>query len=490
MRSSLKLTLGLLMISVGAWASVFNTPVSYSTGDQPIRLCLADFDGDGHIDAAVTRADFGLLPDPDPDAGLSILMNNGDGTFADPVDYSAGDGPFAICAADFNNDGHIDLAVVDYYFTMAEEISGGVPTDILIFLNDGEGGFTNTSTCQATGMHCRSICAADFDGDGYNDLAAVSYSDNIVSVLINSGTGTFSVDDDYATGPSPNWVCAGHLNGDSYCDLVVSSDDAGTVTVYTNGGSGTFAVGGNYDVGANPYNVCLVDVDNDGHKDLAVAAQTIDRISVLKNNGDATFADAAYYLVPMMPVSLCAADFDNDGYADLAVTCHNLNTISTLDNFGDGTFDAAVDYDVGTFPISVRAADLDGDGDNDLAVANKNSGDLSVLINSCIQSGVDDGLALEDLPDQFQLGRVYPNPFNPEINIEFALPSRAHVDLKIYNINGQLVRQLLSEELPAGVHVAQWDSRSDSGNKVATGIYLCRFKANGFVGMKKMVLLK
>jgi flagellar hook assembly protein FlgD len=64
------------------------------------------------------------------------------------------------------------------------------------------------------------------------------------------------------------------------------------------------------------------------------------------------------------------------------------------------------------------------------------------------------------------------------------------VEVKIYNIAGQVVRHLVETDMPAGVHTLEWNGSSDAGVPVATGIYLCRLKADEFVSMRKMALLK
>ncbi|MEJ2721444.1 MAG: FlgD immunoglobulin-like domain containing protein, partial [bacterium] len=85
---------------------------------------------------------------------------------------------------------------------------------------------------------------------------------------------------------------------------------------------------------------------------------------------------------------------------------------------------------------------------------------------------------------------LHPNPFNPNLNIEFTLERRGEVELSIYDIRGRLVRRLIQDERPAGPHVAQWDGKSDNGNQVASGIYFVRLEAMGRVDHRKAVMIK
>ncbi len=88
-------------------------------------------------------------------------------------------------------------------------------------------------------------------------------------------------------------------------------------------------------------------------------------------------------------------------------------------------------------------------------------------------------------PLKFGLKQNYPNPFNPSTTIEFTLPQNNFVTLKIYNVLGEEVSQLLNKEISAGSHQVQFDASS-----LTSGIYFYRISAGQFVSVKKMILLK
>ncbi|MCK4574093.1 MAG: M6 family metalloprotease domain-containing protein, partial [candidate division Zixibacteria bacterium] len=118
--------------------------------------------------------------------------------------------------------------------------------------------------------------------------------------------------------------------------------------------------------------------------------------------------------------------------------------------------------------------------------------DKDVAIRARIQAspmsaGNDDN---DLLPEDFSLAQNYPNPFNPNTEISFTLPSRAEVRLSVYNLLGQRVMDLARGEMPAGTHTVSWDGADESGNAVASGLYLYRLVADGMTMSKKMVLLK
>jgi len=99
------------------------------------------------------------------------------------------------------------------------------------------------------------------------------------------------------------------------------------------------------------------------------------------------------------------------------------------------------------------------------------------------------------IPESFSLSQNFPNPFNPSTQIRFALPVSANVRVTVYNLLGEVVKQLSSKDLNAGNHSVEWNADDDFGNKVSSGIYFYELNANGVDGsrfnqVRKMLLLK
>ncbi|MDP8204631.1 MAG: FlgD immunoglobulin-like domain containing protein, partial [Candidatus Tenebribacter mawsonii] len=94
------------------------------------------------------------------------------------------------------------------------------------------------------------------------------------------------------------------------------------------------------------------------------------------------------------------------------------------------------------------------------------------------------------IPIHTKLIGNYPNPFNPETKIEFSLLEARDVDLVIYNIKGEKIKKLVDGKMAAGFHSAVWNGEDDFGKKVASGIYLYRFKTDEIDQTKKMMLIK
>jgi len=90
----------------------------------------------------------------------------------------------------------------------------------------------------------------------------------------------------------------------------------------------------------------------------------------------------------------------------------------------------------------------------------------------------------------FALQQNYPNPFNPQTTIHFCLDKPGLVELSIYNLQGQRIRSLLSQELGVGVHQVIWDGRDDFSSVVSNGVYLYSMRLDGREQVRKMQLLK
>jgi hypothetical protein len=95
-----------------------------------------------------------------------------------------------------------------------------------------------------------------------------------------------------------------------------------------------------------------------------------------------------------------------------------------------------------------------------------------------------------DAPVALVLRPNFPNPFNPSTTIEYALPARGRVRLRVYDARGTIVRTLVDGVENAGSRRATWDGRDESGAAVASGVYFCRIDAAGTSLSRKMTLLK
>ncbi|GAB4321495.1 MAG: hypothetical protein Kow0074_12510 [Candidatus Zixiibacteriota bacterium] len=108
---------------------------------------------------------------------------------------------------------------------------------------------------------------------------------------------------------------------------------------------------------------------------------------------------------------------------------------------------------------------------------------LKTFLEGSLQSPV-------SVPESFELAQNYPNPFNPVTVIEYALSEPTHVSLRIYDIQGQLIRVLRDQSQEPGRYRAIWDGRDQDNQPVASGVYFYRLETPSFSQVRKMVLLK
>ncbi len=95
-------------------------------------------------------------------------------------------------------------------------------------------------------------------------------------------------------------------------------------------------------------------------------------------------------------------------------------------------------------------------------------------------------------PQEYQLEQNYPNPFSPSTSISFQAPrdSGDEMALRIYDLNGRLVRQLVNGKLARGKHEVVWNGKNDFGERVANGVYIYRLETQGFSATRKLMLLE
>jgi hypothetical protein len=337
----------------------FAPVVNYGAGDCLWSVFCVDLDEDSDLDLAVANQ---------LSSNISILKNEGNGTFQAAVNYSAGSYPTSAFCADLDGDLDLDLAVANDW-------------GVSILKNNGEGAFQFDSAYYA-GANPIAVFCADLDKDDYLDLAAINYDFNgTVSTLKNNGNGTFQTCVEYSVGYFPWSLFCADLDGDLDLDLAVVNAGGDNVSILKNNGEGSFQTKVDYGTADDPRSVFCADLDGDLDLDLAVANAWSNNVSILKNKGDGTFLNAVNYGAGTYPTSVFCSDLDGDSDLDLAVTNFEVDNVSILKNNGNGTFQTKVDYGVGTGPVSVFCADLDGDSDWDLAVANYQSDSVSILKN-------------------------------------------------------------------------------------------------------------
>ncbi len=251
---------GSVRVFIGRGDGTFESPVKYD-GLTVFDLAVGDFDGDNDLDIATAN---------NQAVGMSVFLNNGDGTFAARVDKDIHDAAYSVVTEDFNGDNKLDLAFGDR-----------TNNKLAIAFGVGDGTFQDP-VLYNVGTTPRDIQSADFDGDGDKDIVILEEGISKITIYKNDGHGVFSQGNSYDAAPGDG-IALGDYNSDGSVDIAYVRDSGG-VYLLLNNGDASFQPGQNYATGAYPRFVIAEDLDGDGALDLVTANHDDNNISVLMGN--------------------------------------------------------------------------------------------------------------------------------------------------------------------------------------------------------------
>ena len=366
------------VLNEGTPPPLFNPVQSYLVGGAPTQaiddITAADFNGDGRPDVAVvTRSQ-----------SLRVMLNNGSGGFTSAGSFpitslAAGVYSLGITSGDFNGDGRIDLATSNFN-----------DSTVSVLMGNGDGTFASQVLLSLPSNSLPwEIVAADITGDGRLDLVTANVVGRSVSVFVNNGSGVFSTRVDTPTGANtnPRGLTARDLDGDGDLDVAVTCNASAQLKILRNNG-GTLSVSSTIAVGQLPESVVALDVDQDGDLDLAVSNLSNRTISILQNDGTGTYtATSTLPLQIGFVYDLATGDFNKDGIPDLAVGNSNFpNQVMIYVGNGNGTFQPRIDISFPPQPIldggSIAVADLNNDGFLDIVGGGYVTDNVFVLLNT------------------------------------------------------------------------------------------------------------
>lgn len=364
-------------------------------GQEPGSVALADFDGDGFLDAFATLPGWEELG-----TTFRVWRNDGAGRLTMSGDYTVGEGPQGIVVSDLDGDGFQDVVTANHGRV------GRGRTLSLVKHNGGSGpaaGFLGAVAVDVSPRPFR-LANADLNGDGAMDLVVArgdTLSDTVVTVLVNDRSGAFPAPfAEYPAGRSYKpAVGLADLDGDGDVDLVTSQPDATgeNVVVRRNDGGAVFGAATSYPLGMwSPVSVgfAFADVDRNGATDILTtnpSGRSFEGWRALRNNGSGGFLAAERYETAQNTEAIAAFDADGDGDVDVVSLAHSSSTLALHRNPGSGIFPRTTRFPTASFPSGLAASDLDADGDLDVALAdnvkvhlhfNDGAGGLGVAVSS------------------------------------------------------------------------------------------------------------
>lgn len=483
-----------------------------------------DYNNDGYLDLFVpNNGSFCFLyKNNGPDSGYSFTKITGDPMVSLATDHRGSSW------GDFDNDGFIDMIIA----------RNG---DEFLFRNNGNGTFSRIDTGAVVTSGGLSIGPTwcDYDNDGDVDLFIANMQSFGNFLFTNRGNGWFArvtsgpVATDAGAGAGGSW---GDFDNDGDFDLFVANAP-GTNFFYINNGpdsgytftkvtSGPIAT----DAGVS-YGSTWADFDNDGDLDLFVSNNDDPNFYYL-NNGPPNYSFTKITAInlatdPGTSWGSCVGDIDRDGDLDVFIANSAQNSLYLNDGNSNHWLSIKCKGTISNRAalgarVSVKASiggisrwqvrDVGGQTsyysqgslNTSFGLGNATTVDSIVIrwpsgmvdrysnvaANRILTASEGGGLtgieeSSTERPARFTLRQNYPNPFNPMTTISYEIGSKALVSLRVFDVLGREVANLVNRELAAGAHKVEWDASA-----VSSGVYFYRLAAGDFTQMKRMVLLK
>ena len=367
-------------IFIGNGNGTFADPIHQTVGTPTtvfFALALGDMDGDADLDLLVAHN--GPV--------VSVLLNDGAGSFGSPTSFAVANQPIDIVVGDINRDGFLDIVTAD---------RDGSPHMLTTLLNSGSATFgsrTDYTLAHTPG----DLELADMNGDLNLDvilanpgqfITSGTQSDNTVTVMLGTPSGSLGSPADFTVGRAPMSLVVADMNTDGFKDIVTANAGANSVSVLSGDGTGAFPSRTDYSVAPGPRGIVVGDVDTDGDLDVVTAGfgpmnfdfsgnyintfigPDASTGSVLRGDGSGGLGNRSDIFVESNASSLLARDLNADNVLDLVVSSEDFSFresfVTPLLGNDDGTFGAQNFVQAGNFTAPVAIGDVDEDGLADL----------------------------------------------------------------------------------------------------------------------------
>lgn len=436
---------------------------------------FTDVDNDGHPDIFL----FGLMSPVTFEMGAKVFLNDGVGGFSE-LENPDIPGLFAGSAAfgDVNGDGYLDLVISGASATFQQQM--------LLFINNGEGGFTLSEDASFMGLVYSSLSIGDVNGDGYADILYAGldiFTQAGYTILyMNNGDGTFTAKEDTPFAPLfYGKVELVDLNGDGHLDAFISgsyqdenAEMFSETNIYFNDGSGNFTLSANDLVGITTGGVDFADINRDGHIDIVLtgsnpqAGMNVSKLYLNDGSGNFTASPAEFIGFEYGDVAII--DVDGDGHKDILIggsISSSAHAVVLYYNNGDGTFSEIENVGILSGEgMKFAVADINNDGALDLLTTRlvDEYPFTDLYLNTTEQVvGIVSNLA--------NTVYAYPNPSNGIFNIV----TEGNQLIEVYNLVGQKVYSKVVPHGNAEINLTDYPN----------GIYILRAGTQSFKLIKQ-----
>jgi len=294
--------------------------------------------------------------------------------------------------------------------------------------------------------------------------------------------------------------------------VIVGTDSLKTLTISNNGDTSLFVT--EIYTNTEEYSVDLTsfDLGPDEFQNLSITfapsyeGTILDTLTILSNDPDEPIIEVPLSGEGFIPVPVIVVSADSLDFGVVIIGSDSLNTL-TVTNTGTITLSVTDIYtNTDEYLVNLTEFSLEPEENQVLEITFAPGYEGMILDTLFIDSNdpikpvypvslQGEGAPLVnsgdgDIPLITALGKNYPNPFNPQTTINFALHEPVFTRIEIFNIKGQKIKTLINEPLEARNYQIVWNGTDDNESSVASGIYLYRMSADKFSETRKMLLVK